>query len=703
VKKMSTATRAPSKNGHVTVAELAEAKCLPPEFLHDLGLRDLGRGGVAIPYHDATGLEIAIKRRTALKAKDGSYWPSGLAVVAYGQEHLDRARKVGFLILLEGESDCWVLWHHGLPGLGIPAANNAKALEAEHVECVERVYIVREPDSGGDRFVPGVVARLKQLGFNGRAYELRCPDGIKDLADLHVQDPGQFEARLEAAIEASVPLDIRDPEPGAHCTDLGNARRLVQHFGENLRHCHPWKKDLVWDGIRWRKDETALVERWAKETVRRMYEEAAAADDEKHRKALAAHASKSEDAKRLRAMASLARSEPNIPILPEILDNDRWLLNCPNGTLDLRTGQLREPRRLDYITRLCPTVYDPRAACPAFSLFLRAVFRDDLKLVQFVQRLLGHCLTGDIREQILPIFWGGGANGKSTLVNAFLETVGRDYAMRATADLLMERRGERHPTELADLFRMRLVITSETSQGRKLNEALVKDLTGGEPIRARRMKEDFWQFSPTHKVILLTNHKPVITGTDEGIWRRLRLVPFEVRFWDPNDPANHGRDLPPELRQDKELAAKLVAERPGILSWLVQGSLDWQQHGLTLPEKVRAATAAYRTSEDLLARFLEECCQSGADYRARASILYTAYRGWCEGGGEEPLSRQRFGEALTERNFERYTNNGTWYRGLAPRPEFQKPLKASEDPDRGTEGRNPRKDFSGLVCDTRAL
>src|SRR5262245_47896355 len=144
---MSTATNAaPSKNCHVTVAALAEAKRLPPDFLRELGLRDLGRGGVAIPYHEATGLEIAIKRRTALQAKDGSYWPSSLSVAAYGQQRLDRARKAGFLILPEGESDCWVLWHHGLPGLGIPGANNAKVLEAEHLECVERLYIVREPD-----------------------------------------------------------------------------------------------------------------------------------------------------------------------------------------------------------------------------------------------------------------------------------------------------------------------------------------------------------------------------------------------------------------------------------------------------------------------------------------------------------------------------------------------------------------------------
>jgi putative DNA primase/helicase len=378
-------------------------------------------------------------------------------------------------------------------------------------------------------------------------------------------------------------------------------------------------------------------------------------------------ARKSLAAPRINAMVDMARSEPGVPILPKDLDRDPWLLNCPNGALELQTGTLREHRREDLITKLCPVEYDPAAKAPTWECFLESIFQGDAELVLFVQRLLGMCLTGEVREHVLPVFWGQGANGKSTLVNAVLEMLGPDYAIKAAPEILMARHGERHPTELADLFGRRLVVCSETPQGRRLNEALVKDLTGGEPIRARRMKEDVWEFVPTHKVILCTNHKPAVLGTDEGIWRRLRLLPFEVTFWDPDDPNKHRMNLPAALRQDKDLPGKLCMELSGILAWCVRGCLDWQRDGLTLPEKVRVATKDYRDTEDLLAQFLCESCLVGPDYRVKASDLYTRHRTWCEAAGERPPSQIRFGESLIAKGFERYTNNGTWYRGLALR------------------------------------
>jgi putative DNA primase/helicase len=382
-----------------------------------------------------------------------------------------------------------------------------------------------------------------------------------------------------------------------------------------------------------------------------------------------------ESARRINAMLDLARSEPCIPILPEQMDADPWLFNCPNGTVDLRTGALREHRREDYITKLCPTRYDPDARCPAWCRFLEAVFPTDEgvaddELITFMQRLLGRCLTGDVSEQFLPIFWGSGANGKSTLVNTVLGTLGGDYAMKANADLLMTSRGERHPTEVAQLFGMRLVVASETSEGRKLNEALVKDLTGGEPLRARRMREDFWEFPPTHKVILLTNHKPRIVGTDEAIWRRLRLVPFTATFWDPADPGKNAAELPADQKQDKQLGAKLAAEREGILAWLVRGCMDWQRDGMTLPDKVRAATRDYRAEEDTLARWIAECCVTGdTSYRCRSQVLYGNYRGWCERAGEEVMPQKLFGPALEERGYPKRTSNGVWYLRIALRED----------------------------------
>jgi putative DNA primase/helicase len=449
---------------------------------------------------------------------------------------------------------------------------------------------------------------------------------------------------------------------GAHRTDSGNAVRLVRHFGRDLRHCHPWGKDLVWDGRRWRVDDTAQVERLAKETGRRIYEEAAAAEDPEERKALVRHATASESARALGAMVRLARSEPGVPVLPAELDAHRWLLNCANGTVDLTTGRLREPRREDLITKLCPTSYEPKATCPTWERVLSAVFGGNDALVDFVRRLLGHCLTGDVGEQVLPIWWGHGSNGKTTILNAVMEALGEDYAIKAAADLLMARKKDNHPTQLARLFGRRLVACVESEQDGRLDEALVKELTGSDPITARRMREDPWQFNPTHKLILCTNHKPKVRGTDRGIWRRQCLVPFTVSFWDPDK----GEDGPAELRADKALPGRLREEYPGILAWMVRGCLEWRRDGMQTPDEVLKATEAYRGEQDLVGTFLAERCVTGGKDKCRAGVLYTAFQEWAKAGGEDKVpGRRTFGDVLVEKGFDKSKSNGIWYLGIA--------------------------------------
>jgi putative DNA primase/helicase len=214
----------------------------------------------------------------------------------------------------------------------------------------------------------------------------------------------------------------------------------------------------------------------------------------------------------------------------------------------------------------------------------------------------------------------------------------------------MAKSGQSHPTELADLFGKRLVVSAESEDNRRLAESLVKQLTGGDSIRARRMREDFWGFRPTHKVILATNHKPVIQGTDYAIWRRLRLVPFGVVI--------------PDDQQDKRLPEKLRAELPGVLAWAVQGCLGWQRDGLGCPDEVRAATAAYRDEQDVIATFLADSTTRKVGGTVKASVLYNHYRQWCESAGETPLSQKSFGAAMTERGFSKFTSNGVRYRDL---------------------------------------
>jgi putative DNA primase/helicase len=470
---------------------------------------------------------------------------------------------------------------------------------------------------------------------------------------------------------------VREPataaqDDGPRMTDCGNTLRLVQRHGADLRHCWPWRKWLAWDGCRWRVDDTGEVARLAKGAIAALYADAVAQlallgateGDGKGKAVVAAqrllaHAVKSEAAPRINAMLDLARSESGITVLPAVLDSDPFSLNVANGTLDLRSGDLRQHNRDDMLTKLCPTAYRPEATCPSWERFLEDVFpatsdaaetRGDLDLIGYLQRLLGYCLTGDVREQILPIFFGGGGNGKSTLLNVLQDVIGADYAMKAAPDLLTVKR-DTHPTERADLFGRRLVVAAETEQGARLAESLAKELTGGDRIRARRMREDFWEFAPTHKVILCTNHKPQVRGGDHAIWRRLRLVPFVVTI--------------PDEQQDKQLPEKLRAEAEGILAWLVRGCLAWQRDGLGTASAVTAATGEYRTEEDTVGAFLTDRATFSDAYRCRASMLYSAYKCWCERTGEHVLGQRDFGLALSKIDgVERYGNNGIWYRGI---------------------------------------
>lgn len=443
------------------------------------------------------------------------------------------------------------------------------------------------------------------------------------------------------------------PADGFRLTDMGNAERMVAAHRDEIRHVHPWKKWLRWDDRRWCIDRTGSVRRLAKATVRSILLEAAKSEDDERRAALAKWAVASENRARVDAMISLAADD--VPALPEGLDGDPWLLNVGNGTIDLKTGLLREHRRDDFITQLCPVPYVADAECPLWDSTIMLVFAGRTDVIAYWQRLCGIALTGTVSEQILPVAFGSGSNGKSTILTAILEMMGTDYAMKAMPDLLMAKKQETHPTDRADLFGKRLVVCIETAEGARLNETMIKELTGSDRIRARRMREDPWEFSPSHKLILATNHKPRVRGTDHAIWRRLKLLPFTTTI--------------PDHLAIKDMPQRLRAEFPGILAWCVRGCLDWQNRGLQEPRDVTLATEGYRQSEDVLGAFLADECVVNPSVRSKSSPLFERYKSWCERTGETALTQRRFGEALTERGLERYTNDGTWYRGVGLRSD----------------------------------
>jgi putative DNA primase/helicase len=448
-------------------------------------------------------------------------------------------------------------------------------------------------------------------------------------------------SRRKAEAAAAPPT----PAGGFHLTDLGNAERLTHRHGADLSFCFSWGDFLAWDGRRWRRDDAGEVHRRAAETVRSVYGEAEAAGDRRRRAALAEHAVESESAKSIRAMIDLARAR--VPVQPEQLDADPWALNVLNGTLDLRTGRLRPHKRDDLITKLAPVAFDEDAACPLWERCVERWMGGKRGLVRYLQCVAGYGLTGDVSEQCLWLFHGEGSNGKSTFLGLLLWLLG-DYAMQAVSDLLMVKGHESHPTERADLFGRRLVATIETEQGKRMAESLMKQLTGGDKVRARRLYHDNFEFDATHKIVIAANHKPTVRGTDLAAWRRIKLVPWSVTI--------------PDAEKDKDLPAKLRDEAPGVLSWCLAGCLEWKRYGLQEPDEVKAATAAYRDEQDTVARFVAEVCFIHPDAKARASALLEAYAKWSR---DCSLSPYEFARRLSACGFEaRRGSAGMFYHGL---------------------------------------
>ena len=429
-------------------------------------------------------------------------------------------------------------------------------------------------------------------------------------------------------------------------TDLGNAERMAADYKTVLRFCHEQNTWLLWDGSRWARDTTGEIILYGADTVRAIYVDAIRERDKAKRQELVKHAIKSEGEPRMRAMISLAKSQPGIPVQPAELDFDPSLLNVENGTINLKTGKLQPHRQEDLITKIAPVEYDPEAKCPLFDKFLDRMMGENEDLKRFLQKAVGYSLTGDTSEQCLFMLHGAGQNGKSTFIETIRALQG-DYARQTEfATFLANDRGnDRVRNDLARLDGARFVSAVEAEPGQRLSEVVVKQITGSDKIAARFLYQEFFEFVPQFKLFLATNHKPDIRGTDLAIWRRVRLIPFAVTI--------------PENERDNHLLDRLKAELPGILNWALDGCLDWQEDGLRVPREVEVATSEYREEMDPIASFIEEHCVLGPDNQNSAAILYKSYMGWCDEEGERPITKKAFGMRLSERGFEQIRINTT--------------------------------------------
>ncbi|ALR04364.1 DNA primase [Xylella fastidiosa] len=453
---------------------------------------------------------------------------------------------------------------------------------------------------------------------------------------------------------ATLAIERHDvPEALYLTTDKANAVRIAKHYGKRIMvSAERW---FVWEGTHWAHDTDAArlltlklskiihgeVEQWR---TKRADTEKEKSKNAKIAAALDAWGKKSEMRSTVEAAMALAKCM--IAVKPKQLDTDPWLLNCANGTLDLRTGTLKAHRPEDYITRVVPVNYTPDAAAPVFKKTLARITCEEGQAQQplsnFLQRWFGYCATGSVREHKLAVLYGMGRNGKSTLLDLISGILGA-YASAAAPGLLMDGGHDRHPAEIAKLFGQRMVTVNETSEGGVLREGFVKQATGGDTLTARYLYGDFFDFKPTHKLQLLTNHKPVIKGQDVGIWSRLMLIPFEARFGTAEEVEAGIAQYP----IDHKITEKLAAEREGVLAWVIAGAVEWYKNGLNPPEVVRDASKDYQTEQDRIAQFIAEECVLGMEHEEKLTApmgggLYPAYTQWCKDSGVYALSKVRF-------------------------------------------------------------
>lgn len=444
-------------------------------------------------------------------------------------------------------------------------------------------------------------------------------------------------------LEIRAPVKTSDPSVLENLTQVGNAKRLIKRHRDKIRYVHGMGKWLVWDGTRWAIDDTGAVMRLAKETVVSIYADAPSVMYDGDRAELVKWGLKSESKHHLESMISLARTEPEISLRPDELDANQWLLNCRNVTIDLKTWQIGDHQREDLITRRLSVDFDAKAKCPNWFKFLRRVLSDDEETCRFVQRAIGYSLTGSVSEQVFFFMFGSGRNGKSTFIEVIQALLG-EYVTKTPTETLMAKDRASIPNDVARLAGKRMVVARETDEGQRLAEAVVKDLTGGDRIVARYLHQEFFEFDATFKIWMYGNHKPIVRNTDEGIWRRMRLIPFTVTI-----PLNE---------VDPDLELKLLEELPGILNWALVGCQEWMKQGLGESPAVHQATAEYRSEMDVLGTFISEICTLGSDKSAKARDLYEQYSAWCTDYGERAMSQRQLGVRLKERGFHMRRSTG---------------------------------------------
>ena len=436
--------------------------------------------------------------------------------------------------------------------------------------------------------------------------------------------------------------------------DMGNAARFTDLFGENIRYCYTEKKWYYYDTKKWCADNTGAAERMADRAVKAMqaeqkvYAQTDADEGTEMEKAFEKHLKQSRSNKSKRNM--LAEVQHHVPLLPSQMDRYRMALNTPAGVINLKTGETNEHKPEYYFTKITSVEPGDPNGCPRWLSFLDDIFSGDKDLIRYVQKAVGYTLTGSTAEQCAFFLYGTGKNGKSTFLDVLRDVFG-DYAANIQPETIMVRNnsGSAINSDIARLKGARLVTSVEPNEGVRINEGLLKQLTGDDTVTARKLYSEEFEFKPEFKLWMATNHKPVIRGTDTGIWRRIHMIPFTVAI--------------PDEKVDKNLAYKLRAEMTAIFGWCLDGCLLWQREGLKMPRAVLDIVREYRREMDVISAFIGDECADGGSVSAKT--LYAAYCKWAERNNEYCMSNTKFGAELAKRYEKVRTNKGVYYNGIS--------------------------------------
>ena len=401
-------------------------------------------------------------------------------------------------------------------------------------------------------------------------------------------------------------------------TDVGNAKRLIAAYGDDIIYCPEYKAWMVWNGSRWQQDTDGEVHRMFNRTIDAFRIQAAGIPNEEKRKEAMKHVQNSEGAGRIRCALECASTLDGVPISASRFDTDNWLFNCANGTLDLRAERplFREARREDLITKTSPVAFDYSAVCPQFDAFLQSIFSGNTDTIGYVQRIFGYAMTGDVSEKAVFCVFGDGNNGKTTLLETMRYIMG-DYAGQLLIESLMYHEGGRDLTANADIVGLkglRMVTTTETERSSRLSEATIKQINGMSQIKARGLNSNFITFPPTHKILMDANHRPHVDSEDKSIWSQLKAIPCNAQI--------------AEADKDPHLREKLRAEAPGILKWAAIGAWLWRRLRLEAPAEVAEATYRWQCDNDDLRGFFLSCCEFGPGRWTSSAVLDAEFNAW---------------------------------------------------------------------------